>query len=79
MPRLKVLKNEELSEEFRAQVEQMELSGGNATQLRVLGHRADMFQGYLQWYFDANEGGVLSPALKETVRLHIAKLNDCSA
>lgn len=78
MPRLKVLKNEELPVEFRSQVEQMESAGEDTTHLRVLGHRADMFQVYLPWYFEANEGGVLSPKLKETVRLFIAKLNDCS-
>ena len=78
MARLKVLKNEELPVEFREQVGQMELSGEDTTYLRVLSHRADMFQGYLSWYFEANEVGVLSPVLKETVRLYIAKLNDCS-
>lgn len=79
MPRLEILNNEKLPDEFRSQVEQMESSGEDTTHLRVLGHRADMFQGYLPWYFAAHEGGVLSPKLKETVRLFIAKLNDCSA
>jgi len=78
MPRLKVLNDEELPVEVRSQVEQMESAGEDATYLRVLGLRADMFQGYLQWYFAAHEGGLLSPMLKETVRLYIAQLNDCS-
>ena len=78
MPRLEVLTVEALTPDFRLQVEQMESAGEDASHLRVLGHRADMFQEYLQWYFSAHEGGVLRPPLKEMVRLYIAQLNDCS-
>ncbi len=79
MPRLTVLNDDELPVEFRSQINQMESAGEDTTALRVFGHRADMFQDYLPWYFAAHEGGILSPTLKETVRLYIAQLNDCAA
>lgn len=78
MPRLKLLKNEALSPEFRTLVEQSESEGKDATSLRVFANRPDMMQGYLQWYFGAHSGGILPLTLKEIVRLRIAQLNDCA-
>lgn len=77
MARLEVLKDDALTPEFLTQVQEIESSGGDATFLRVFGHRADMFGSFLQFYFPSQEGGVLDVVFKEKVRLYIAHLNDC--
>jgi hypothetical protein len=75
---LEVLKNEALSPEFLAQVEQTEAAGKDAVALRVFAHRPDMMLGYMGWYYGAHSGGILPITLKEIVRLRIAQLNDCN-
>jgi hypothetical protein len=74
---LKVLKDEELSPDFLSQVKEIESTGGDATYLRVFAHREDMFKSFFQFYFPAQEGGVLDVVFKEKVRLYVAHLNEC--
>ncbi len=78
MARVEILKDEALSPQFRTQVKEVESAGGDATFLRVFGHREDMFSAFLQFYFPSQEGGVLDVVFKEKVRLYVAHLNDCA-
>jgi len=77
MSRLSIPTNEQLPEETLKQVEATEQSGAESTVLRVLGHRADLFDSYFKFYYPLHNGGIVSPALKELVRLRIAQLNQC--
>ena len=77
MSRLKPLTNSELPENFRKQAQAAEAAGADSTVSRVLAHRADLFDGYFKWYYPMHNGGIVSPALKELVRLKIAALNNC--
>ncbi len=77
MSRLSILGDEQLSEGFREQAKAAEKAGASATVLRVLGHRADMFESYFKFYYPLHNGGLVDPALKELVRLKIASLNQC--
>ena len=77
MARIRLLENEELGAEQRAQVEAVEASGADASVLRATAHLPDFFRDYFTFYYPAHQGGLVSPALKELVRLKIARLNDC--
>ena len=78
MPRIRLLKDDELSPAVIEQVKTIEQSGGDASVLRALGHRQDMFDPYFMFYYPSHEGGIVEAELKELVRLKIARLNDCS-
>ena len=78
MHRKSLLKNDELSATALEQVQAIEQAGGDATVLRALGHRQDMFDPYFMFYYPAHEGGIVEADLKELVRLKIARLNDCA-
>ena len=77
MSRLTILDNEYLPGETRRQVEALDKAGQSSTVLRVLAHRPDMFDSYFKFYYPMHNEGVVSPALKELVRLRIASLNQC--
>ena len=77
MARIALKTDAELSDEQRQRVAQVEAAGGDASVLRAVAHRADMFDQYFAFYYPAHEGGVVEPELKELVRLKIARLNDC--
>jgi len=77
MSRIRLLPDEELSDEVRARVNAVEASGADASVLRAVAHRQDMFDRYFAFYYPAHQGGLVEPALKELVRLKIARLNDC--
>jgi hypothetical protein len=78
MDRIRLLKDEELAPATLSQVKAIEHAGGDASVLRVLGHRQDMFDPYFMFYYPSHEGGIVEADLKELVRLKIARLNDCS-
>jgi alkylhydroperoxidase family enzyme len=77
MSRLSVPTNEEFPSEMRKQAESIDETGADSTVLRVLGHRPDMIESYFKFYYPLHNGGIVSPALKELVRLKIASLNQC--
>ena len=77
MSRLSIPGNEQLPADARKQVEAIDKSGADSTVLRVLSHRADMFDSYFKFYYPMHNNGVVDPALKELVRLRIASLNQC--
>jgi hypothetical protein len=77
MSRIRLLPDEELSDEVRARVNAVEASGADASVLRAVAHRQDMFDRYFAFYYPAHQGGLVEPELKELVRLKIARLNDC--
>jgi len=77
MSRLTILDNEHLPAETREQVEALDKAGQSSTVQRVLAHRPDMFDSYFRFYFPMHNEGIVSPALKELVRLKIASLNQC--
>ena len=77
MPRIKLLADEELSDTARAQVAAVEASGADATVMRAVANRQDMFDQYFQFYYPAHQEGLVEGALKELVRLKVARLNDC--
>lgn len=77
MPRISLKSDAELTAAARAAVQSVEASGADASVLRAVGHRQDMFDQYFQFYYPAHQGGIVEPQLKELVRLKIARLNDC--
>ena len=77
MSRIRLLEDDELTPEVRTQVEQVETLGADASVLRAVAHRQEMFDQYFKFYYPAHQGGVVEPELKELVRLKIARLNDC--
>ncbi len=78
MARIRLLPDPQLPEATQARVHAVEAAGGDASVLRALAHRPDMFAKYFEFYSPAHESGVVEPDLKELVRLKIARLNDCS-
>ncbi len=77
MARIRLLPDEELPETTRQQVEATEAAGADASVLRGLAQHQSFFDSYFKFYYPAHNGGLLEPALKELVRLKIARLNDC--
>lgn len=77
MSRLRLLEDAELTPTAREQATAIEASGRDASVLRAVAHRQDMFDRYFQFYYPAHQGGVVEPELKELVRLKVARLNDC--
>ena len=78
MSRVRLLPDEELSAGTRARVQAAEASGADASVLRALAHRQDMFDKYFEFYYPSHTTGIIEPPLKELVRLKIARLNDCA-
>jgi len=77
MSRIELLSDEVLPEEKAAQIRAIEEAGSDASVLRAVAHRQDMFDKYFAFYYPAHQGGIVEPQLKELVRLKIARLNDC--
>jgi len=77
MSRIGLLEDDQLTPEARKQVQAVEASGADASVLRAVGHRQEMFDQYFKFYYPAHQGGVVEADLKELVRLKIARLNDC--
>ena len=77
MARIRLLPDEELSDATRSQVEAAEHAGADASVLRGLAQHQAFFDSYFKFYYPAHNGGLLEPALKELVRLKVARLNDC--
>jgi alkylhydroperoxidase family enzyme len=77
MARIRLFDDAELDAESRTRVQAVEAAGADASVLRALAHRQDMFDRYFQFYYPAHQSGTVEPALKELVRLKIARLNDC--
>lgn len=77
MARIRLLSDEELPEATREQARAAEASGADASVLRGLAQHPTLFDSYFKFYYPAHNGGLVEPALKELVRLKIARLNDC--
>jgi alkylhydroperoxidase family enzyme len=77
MARIQLLADADLPADKVAQIQAIEARGADASVLRAVAHRADMFDAYFSFYYPAHEGGMVEPELKELVRLKIARLNDC--
>jgi hypothetical protein len=77
MSRLSPLDDDQLTPEFREKTKAAEASGDYSALWRVLGHRAELIDGFFKWYEPMHNGGVLDPVIKELVRLRIAGLNQC--
>lgn len=78
MSRVRLLADDELKPAARARVQAAEAAGADASVLRAVGHRQEMFDKYFEFYYPAHQQGLVEPALKELVRLKIARLNDCA-
>jgi alkylhydroperoxidase family enzyme len=78
MSRVRLLADDELTPEARARVRAAEAAGADASVLRAVGHRQEMFDRYFAFYYPAHQQGLIEPDLKELVRLKIARLNDCA-
>jgi hypothetical protein len=78
MSRVRLLSDQELSPAARERVQAVEATGADASVLRAVGHRQEMFDQYFKFYYPAHQQGLVEPALKELVRLKIARLNDCA-
>ena len=77
MARISLVDDADLPAQTLAQIQDIEARGGDATPLRAVAHRPDMFEAYYAFYYPAHQGGIVEPDLKELVRLKIARLNDC--
>lgn len=77
MARISLLGDAELPTNVLAQVSAIEASGGDASTARGLAHHQAFFDAYFKFYYPAHNEGCIAPALKELVRLKIARLNDC--
>ncbi len=77
MARIRLLDDDELPEAVLAQAKAAEAAGADASVLRGLAQHQSFFDSYFRFYYPAHNGGLLEPALKELVRLKIARLNDC--
>ena len=77
MARIRLLPDEELGEATRQRVQAAEAAGADASVLRGLAQHPGFFDSYFGFYYPAHNGGLVDPALKELVRLKIARLNDC--
>lgn len=77
MSRIRLFEDAELAPGVREQVQAVEAAGRDASVLRAVAHRQDMFERYFAFYYPAHQGGVVEHPLKELVRLKIARLNDC--
>ena len=77
MARIRLLEDHELSDEKRAEIQNIEAKGVDASAMRAVAHLPDMSDQYYAFYYPAHQGGIVEPELKELVRLKIARLNDC--
>ena len=77
MARIELLADDALPADKVEQVKAVEASGADASVLRAVAHRPEMFDRYFEFYYPAHQGGLVEPQLKELVRLKIARLNDC--
>jgi len=77
MARIALLADADLPQDKAEQIAAVEASGADASVLRAVAHRPDMFDAYFSFYYPAHQGGLVEPELKELVRLKIARLNDC--
>ena len=77
MPRIRLLPDDELNPETLAQVQAVEASGADATVMRAVANRPEMFEDYFKFYYPSHQQGIVEPDLKELVRLKVARLNDC--
>ncbi len=77
MARIELLADDALPAEKVEQIKAVEASGADASVLRAVAHRPEMFDRYFEFYYPAHQGGLVEPQLKELVRLKIARLNDC--
>jgi hypothetical protein len=77
MARIRLLPDEELDEATLERIHTAEAAGADASVLRGLAQHQPFFDSFNQFYFPAHNGGLVEPALKELVRLKIARLNDC--
>ena len=77
MSRIALKTDDQLPPDKAAQIRALEESGADASVLRAVAHRQDMFDAYFAFYYPAHQEGLVEPALKELVRLKIARLNDC--
>lgn len=77
MARIRLLSDEELDDATRERVQAAEAAGVDASVLRGLAQHQSFFDSFNRFYGPAHNGGLVSPALKELVRLKIARLNDC--
>ena len=77
MARIRLMDDGELSAAALERVRATEAAGADASVLRAIAHRPEMFERYFEFYYPAHQGGCVEPDLKELVRLKIARLNDC--
>ncbi|MDA1074234.1 MAG: hypothetical protein O3A63_05645 [Proteobacteria bacterium] len=77
MSRIRLQQDSELAPAVLAQVKAMEAAGHDASVSRGLAHHQTFFDAYFKFYYPAHNEGCIEPALKELVRLKIARLNDC--
>ena len=64
MPRIRLLNDDELAPAVLNQVKAIEQSGGDASVLRALGHRQDMFDQHFMFYYPYHEVGIVEAKLK---------------
>ncbi len=77
MPRIRLLEKDELPEHLQERAAAAEAAGVDTSTMRGLAHHQKFFDEYFKFYYPAHNEGLVEPALKELVRLKIARLNDC--
>lgn len=77
MARIRLQEDSELRPDVLEQVQAAEARGVDTAPMRGFAHHQTFFDRYFQFYYPAHNEGCVEPALKELVRLKIARLNDC--
>lgn len=77
LARVRLLRDEALSDSTRSAVQAMEARGHDTSTLRGLANAQAFFDSYFQFYGPAREGRSIPAELIELVRLRIARHNDC--
>ncbi len=77
MPKLRVLRIDEVDEEVRSICEQAERQSGSSVSTRVLAHHPGLVKTLRTFRSKLAAEGLLEAPLRELVRLKIARLNAC--
>ncbi len=77
MARIRLLEDDELDAQTLERVRAVEAAGADASPMRGMAQHQAFFDRYNAFYYPSHNEGLIEPALKELVRLKIARLNDC--
>lgn len=77
MSRIPLAAVENLPDDIRELIEQVEATTGDSTAMRVLAYRPEMLKHFAQFYWHLQTESLLDRKLIELVRLGVAQINRC--